>query len=208
MCGSPTKASASVRRRRRESYLNIPSIVSACEITGADAVHPGYGFLSENARFADILAAHDIAFIGPSARPHPHDGRQDQAPRRRRSGSASPSCRARAAPCTTMARRRGSPARSAIRYIVKAAAGGGGRGMKVARTARRSSARALHGARGGAQSFRRRRRLSRKVSRPSASHRDPGARRRAGRGDPSRRARLLAAAPASENLGGGAARRR
>ena len=50
-----------------ESYLNIPSIVSACEITGADAVHPGYGFLSENARFADILAAHDITFIGPSA---------------------------------------------------------------------------------------------------------------------------------------------
>ena len=50
-----------------ESYLNIPSIVSACEITGAEAVHPGYGFLSENARFADILAAHDIAFIGPTA---------------------------------------------------------------------------------------------------------------------------------------------
>ena len=50
-----------------QSYLNIPSIVSACEITGADAVHPGYGFLSENARFADILHAHDIAFIGPSA---------------------------------------------------------------------------------------------------------------------------------------------
>src|SRR3712207_4803112 len=50
-----------------ESYLNIPRIVSACEITGADAVHPGYGFLSENARFADILAAHEIAFIGPSA---------------------------------------------------------------------------------------------------------------------------------------------
>jgi acetyl-CoA carboxylase biotin carboxylase subunit len=50
-----------------ESYLNIPSLVSACEITGADAVHPGYGFLAENARFADILAAHDIAFIGPTA---------------------------------------------------------------------------------------------------------------------------------------------
>jgi acetyl-CoA carboxylase biotin carboxylase subunit len=50
-----------------ESYLNIPRIVSACEITGAEAVHPGYGFLSENARFADILAAHGIAFIGPSA---------------------------------------------------------------------------------------------------------------------------------------------
>ena len=50
-----------------QSYLNIPAIVSACEITGADAVHPGYGFLSENARFADILEEHDITFIGPSA---------------------------------------------------------------------------------------------------------------------------------------------
>src|SRR5512147_333842 len=51
----------------RDSYLNIPQILAACEITGADAVHPGYGFLSENARFADILAAHGIVFIGPSA---------------------------------------------------------------------------------------------------------------------------------------------
>ena len=50
----------------RDSYLNIPSILAACEITGADAVHPGYGFLSENARFAEILAAHNVAFIGPS----------------------------------------------------------------------------------------------------------------------------------------------
>src|SRR3954447_194315 len=51
----------------RESYLNIHQIVAACEITGADAIHPGYGFLSENAKFADILAAHNITFIGPSA---------------------------------------------------------------------------------------------------------------------------------------------
>ena len=50
-----------------DSYLHIPAIVSACEITGADAVHPGYGFLSENARFADILDAHGMAFIGPKA---------------------------------------------------------------------------------------------------------------------------------------------
>src|SRR6202142_1631572 len=49
----------------KDSYLNIPAILSACEITGADAVHPGYGFLSENARFAEILAEHEIAFIGP-----------------------------------------------------------------------------------------------------------------------------------------------
>src|SRR6188508_2290967 len=51
----------------RDSYLNIPAIVAACEITGADAVHPGYGFLAENARFAEILDEHDITFIGPSA---------------------------------------------------------------------------------------------------------------------------------------------
>src|SRR6187397_950346 len=51
----------------RDSYLNIPQLLAACEITGAEAVHPGYGFLSENARFAEILAAHNVAFIGPSA---------------------------------------------------------------------------------------------------------------------------------------------
>ncbi len=69
----------------RDSYLNIHQIVAACEITGADAVHPGYGFLSENAKFADILAAHNITFIGPIRRSYPHHGRQDrgQAHRKR-----------------------------------------------------------------------------------------------------------------------------
>lgn len=50
----------------KESYLNIPALISAAEITDADAIHPGYGFLSENARFADIVEAHNIAFIGPT----------------------------------------------------------------------------------------------------------------------------------------------
>ncbi len=50
-----------------ESYLNIASIITACEITDADAIHPGYGFLSENAKFADIIAAHGLTFIGPTA---------------------------------------------------------------------------------------------------------------------------------------------
>ena len=50
-----------------ESYLNIPRLLAACEITGADAIHPGYGFLSENARFAEILEEHDITFIGPTS---------------------------------------------------------------------------------------------------------------------------------------------
>src|SRR6201986_1371246 len=51
----------------RESYLNIHQILAPWEITGADAIPPGYGFLSENAKFAEILAAHNITFIGPSA---------------------------------------------------------------------------------------------------------------------------------------------
>src|SRR6204780_790972 len=48
-----------------DSYLHVPSLLAACEITGADAVHPGYGFLSENARFAEILGEHNVHFIGP-----------------------------------------------------------------------------------------------------------------------------------------------
>src|ERR1700709_1466514 len=51
----------------KDSYLNIPALLAACEITGADAVHPGYGFLSENALFAEILAEHNLDFIGPKA---------------------------------------------------------------------------------------------------------------------------------------------
>ena len=51
----------------KDSYLNVPALLAACEITGADAVHPGYGFLSENARFAEILNEHSIHFIGPKA---------------------------------------------------------------------------------------------------------------------------------------------
>src|ERR1700733_11908047 len=51
----------------KDSYLNIPALLSACEIAGVDAVHPGYGFLSENARFAEILADYNLHFIGPKA---------------------------------------------------------------------------------------------------------------------------------------------
>src|SRR5437899_1901656 len=51
----------------RDSYLNIPRIIAAAEITGADAIHPGYGFLAENAEFANTVRASNIAFIGPTA---------------------------------------------------------------------------------------------------------------------------------------------
>ncbi len=62
----------------RDTYLNIPALLAACEITGADAIHPGYGFLSENARFAEILDRARHRLHRPEGRAHPHDGRQDR----------------------------------------------------------------------------------------------------------------------------------
>ncbi|MET3601558.1 acetyl-CoA carboxylase biotin carboxylase subunit [Martelella mangrovi] len=117
----------------RESYLNIHQIVAACEITGADAVHPGYGFLSENAKFAEILEAHGITFIGPTSEHIRMMGDKITA--------------------KTTAENLGIPVvpgsggsvdteEDAIRtadeigfpVLIKATAGGGGRGMKLART--------------------------------------------------------------------------
>jgi acetyl-CoA carboxylase biotin carboxylase subunit len=126
VCIGPPKAS--------ESYLNIPSIVSACEITGAEAVHPGYGFLSENARFADILEAHGIAFIGPSADHIRVMGDKIQAKETaERLGipvvPGSKGALGSEAEAARIAEEIGYP------VLIKAAAGGGGRGMKVAETA-------------------------------------------------------------------------
>ena len=116
----------------RDSYLNIPAIVAACEITGADAVHPGYGFLAENARFAEILEEHDIVFIGPRAEHIRMMG--DKIEAKRTAQSLGIPC----VPGSEGGVRDEAEARkiaAAIGYpvIVKAAAGGGGRGMKVAR---------------------------------------------------------------------------
>jgi acetyl-CoA carboxylase, biotin carboxylase subunit len=115
----------------RDSYLNIPAIVAACEITGADAVHPGYGFLAENARFADILEEHEIAFIGPKAEHIRIMGDKIEAKRTAArlgipSVPGSPGAIANEAEALSIAADIGYP------VIVKAAAGGGGRGMKVA----------------------------------------------------------------------------
>ncbi len=116
----------------KDSYLNIPSIVAACEITGAEAVHPGYGFLSENARFAEILTEHNIKFIGPSADNIRTMGDKIEAKRTAKAlgipvvpgseGGVSAFEDAR-----SVAKDIGYP------VIIKATAGGGGRGMKVAR---------------------------------------------------------------------------
>ena len=57
-----------------ESYLNIPAIISAAEVTDATAIHPGYGFLSENAEFAEVVESSGFVFIGPKSENHSHDG--------------------------------------------------------------------------------------------------------------------------------------
>ena len=82
----PTTTSASARPPRKQSYLSISSIIAAAEITGADAIHPGYGFLSENAHFAEIVGECNLTFIGPPARGHPADGRQGPRARDREEG--------------------------------------------------------------------------------------------------------------------------
>src|SRR5262249_1298719 len=117
----------------QSSYLNIPSLLAACEITGADAVHPGYGFLSENARFPEILTDHKVHFIGPKREHIRLMGDKIEAKRPARSlgipvvpgseGGVTSDVEA-----AELAREVGFP------VLVKAAAGGGGRGMKVART--------------------------------------------------------------------------
>jgi acetyl-CoA carboxylase biotin carboxylase subunit len=118
----------------RDSYLNIPSLLAACEITGADAVHPGYGFLSENARFAEILAAHEITFIGPSAEHIRIMGDKIEAKRTAmRLGIPVVPGSEGAVTSETDARR--IAADIGYPVLIKASAGGGGRGMKVAHTA-------------------------------------------------------------------------
>ena len=116
----------------KDSYLNIPSIMAACEITGADAVHPGYGFLSENARFARILQEHKITFIGPSS--HHIEIMGDKI-------TAKKTAVELGIPVVPGSEGEIKTPEEAIKLankikypvIVKATAGGGGRGMKVAR---------------------------------------------------------------------------
>jgi len=117
----------------RDSYLNVPSLLAACEITGADAVHPGYGFLSENARFAEILGEHNIGFIGPKPEHIRLMGDKIEAKRTaKKLGIPVVPGSEGGVTSDEEAFRIGSE----IGYplLVKAAAGGGGRGMKVAQT--------------------------------------------------------------------------
>ena len=118
----------------RSSYLNIPRLIAAAEITGADAIHPGYGFLAENAEFAEICKASNITFIGPT----PDQIRQmgDKASARRLAKEAgvptvpgSQGILADADDGLVVAQEIGFP------VIIKATAGGGGKGMRIAHDA-------------------------------------------------------------------------
>ncbi len=116
-----------------ESYLNIPRLLAACEITGADAIHPGYGFLSENARFAEILEEHNIAFIGPTSEHIKVMGDKIAAKdtAKRLGIPVVPGSDGEVkteAEALKVAKAMGFP------VLIKAASGGGGRGMKVAAT--------------------------------------------------------------------------
>ena len=117
----------------KDSYLNIPSIMAACEITGADAVHPGYGFLSENARFARILSEHKITFIGPSS--HHIEIMGDKITAKKTAVELGiPVVPGSDGEVKTEAEAKATAAAIGYPVLIKATAGGGGRGMKVAPT--------------------------------------------------------------------------
>ncbi|HYC73905.1 acetyl-CoA carboxylase biotin carboxylase subunit, partial [Brevundimonas sp.] len=117
-----------------KSYLNIPSIIAAAEITGAQAIHPGYGFLSENARFAEIVEAHGMTFIGPKPEHIRIMGDKITAKQTVMDAGIPVVPGSKGEVETVDAAVKASKS-IGFPLIVKAAAGGGGRGMKVALTA-------------------------------------------------------------------------
>lgn len=163
-----------------DSYLNVPAIIAAAEVTGAVAIHPGYGFLSENADFAEVVEKSGFIFIGPRAETIRLMG--DKV-------SAIEAMKKAGVPCVpgsdgpvdndakhnaAIAKRIGYP------VIIKAAGGGGGRGMRVVRSeAELASAIALTKSEAG-QFLQERHGLHGEVPGEPASHRDPGAGRRPG----------------------------
>src|SRR5579872_4834451 len=121
--------------RSSESYLNIPHVISAAEITNVDAIHPGYGFLSENANFAEVCEASHITFIGPSPEVIRMMGEKDRARTEMAAAGlpiipGSPGVVPDEESAKKIAEEIGYP------VMIKAAEGGGGRGMRVVRHSR------------------------------------------------------------------------
>ncbi len=116
----------------RESYLNAVAILSAATITGADAIHPGYGFLAENAEFAEMVEAHGLTFIGPKPSHIRMMGDKIEA-KRVMAAHGVPLVPGSADAVTDTAKAKKLAAELGYPVLIKAAAGGGGRGMQVAR---------------------------------------------------------------------------
>ncbi|MGB3457227.1 MAG: acetyl-CoA carboxylase biotin carboxylase subunit [Litorimonas sp.] len=116
-----------------DSYLNIPAIIAACEITGADAVHPGYGFLSENARFAEIVEAHGMTFIGPTAEHIRIMGDKITA-KQTVAAAGIPVVPGSDGAVEDFESAKAAAKEIGFPVLIKAAAGGGGRGMRLAET--------------------------------------------------------------------------
>ncbi|MDP2498895.1 MAG: acetyl-CoA carboxylase biotin carboxylase subunit [Candidatus Palauibacterales bacterium] len=116
----------------RESYLNIPRIIAAAEITGVDAIHPGYGFLSENAEFAEACEQSGFTFIGPTADQIRLMGQKAQA-RQSMDEAGVPVLPGTEDPVDDEQEAREAADRIGYPVMIKAAAGGGGKGMRVAR---------------------------------------------------------------------------
>src|SRR6188508_2783300 len=117
-----------------DSYLNIPAIISAAEISHADAIHPGYGFLSENARFAEIVESHNIIWIGPKPEHIRTMGDKIEA-KVTAAKLGLPLVPGSDGPVESLAEAKKVAAQTGYPLIVKAASGGGGRGMKVVTSA-------------------------------------------------------------------------
>jgi biotin carboxylase len=198
-CASPTKPCCSARPRRANPICVADKILDAAKRTGAQAVHPGYGFLSENADFADACAAAGITFIGPPA----------SAIRAMGSKSEAKTLMGKAAVPLTPGYHGDDPDPALLHreadqigypVLIKAAAGGGGKGMRLVEKSEDfpdrwppASARRLQ--------LRRRSCADREIHHQAAPHRNPGLCRYAGQLRLSVRARLLGAAPPPESAG-------
>ena len=180
-----------------KSYLNVPAIISAAEITGADAIHPGYGFLSESAYLAEVCEACHIRFIGPSPQVIRLLGDKARARRAMRKAGV-PILPGSDGPVDS--EEQGLKVARDIGYpvIVKATAGGGGRGMRIVQsadelgTALKTAQREAEAAFGVGDVY-----IEKYVDR-AASHRVPGARRSPRQRRAPGRARVLHPAPAPE----------
>ena len=112
----------------QNSYLNISALMSAVDLTGAEAIHPGYGFLSENSKFADIVSKHGIKFVGPSSKLIADMGDKIQAKKIAKKNGL-PIIEGSDGSVKSFEEAKVYAKR--LTYLIKAAAGGGGKGMKI-----------------------------------------------------------------------------